>query len=128
MTKRILARTVFGSVIACAVFAILVSLSGFDAHATVSMGGDKKPQSTADHSQFEKLKQKFETGPEVTRACISCHTNAAKQLHKTTHWTWEYENPATGQRLSGHNQHAGAEDGGDEGRACRKGQPEIERH
>lgn len=55
--------------------------------------------STADHSQFEALDQKFETGPDVTKACLGCHTEAAKQIHKTTHWTWEYENPETGQLL-----------------------------
>ncbi len=43
--------------------------------------------STADHSKFEELQQDFKSGPEVTQACLSCHTEAAKQLHKTTHWT-----------------------------------------
>jgi octaheme c-type cytochrome (tetrathionate reductase family) len=55
--------------------------------------------STADHSKFPSLKQKFASGPEVTKACLECHTNAAKQIHKTTHWTWEYTNPDTGQKL-----------------------------
>jgi len=60
-------------------------------------------QSTADHSQFDVLKQKFETGPEVTKACLSCHTNAAKKIHKTKHWTWEYKNPKTGQTVGKRN-------------------------
>lgn len=55
--------------------------------------------STADHKKFEQLQQKFQTGPEVTRACLECHTNAAKQIHKSKHWKWEYENPITGQIL-----------------------------
>ena len=59
--------------------------------------------STADHSKFEELKVKFESGPEVTRACLSCHTDAAKQIHKTKHWTWDYENPVTGQRVGKRN-------------------------
>ena len=54
---------------------------------------------TADHGKFKELDQDFKTGPEVTKACLSCHTEAAKQLHKTKHWTWDYLNPATGQRL-----------------------------
>lgn len=103
MTKTLLARFVFGSVIACAGFAFLLSLAAIEADAATSMGPGSTPQSTADHNTFEKLKQKFETGPEVTRACISCHTNAAKQLHKTTHWTWDYTNPETGQRLGKRN-------------------------
>jgi octaheme c-type cytochrome (tetrathionate reductase family) len=56
-------------------------------------------QSTADHSKFKELQQEFKTGPEVTRACLGCHTEAAKQLHKTTHWTWAFRHPVTGQEL-----------------------------
>lgn len=44
--------------------------------------------STADHTKFEQLKVQFNSGPEVTRACLSCHTEAARQIHKTMHWTW----------------------------------------
>lgn len=55
--------------------------------------------STADHSQFEALNKDFKTGPEVTAACLSCHNQAAKQLHKTTHWTWAFENELTDQTL-----------------------------
>ncbi len=54
---------------------------------------------TADHSKFKELDKDFETGPEVTRACLSCHTEAAKQIHKTKHWKWEYLNPDTQQTL-----------------------------
>ena len=43
---------------------------------------------TADHSKFEVLKAEFNSGPEVTKACLSCHTEASAQLHKTIHWTW----------------------------------------
>jgi octaheme c-type cytochrome (tetrathionate reductase family) len=43
---------------------------------------------TADHSQFEILKQDFQSGPEVTAACLTCHTEAAHQLMQTSHWTW----------------------------------------
>ena len=45
--------------------------------------------STADHAQFEELQRPFATGPEVTVACLECHTEAAKQIQATTHWTWE---------------------------------------
>lgn len=43
---------------------------------------------TADHSKHEMLKQEFSSGPQVTEACLSCHTEAASQFHKTIHWTW----------------------------------------
>ncbi|MFO7542495.1 MAG: tetrathionate reductase family octaheme c-type cytochrome [Thiobacillus sp.] len=55
--------------------------------------------STADHSTFKELQQDFKSGPEVTQACLKCHTEAAKQVMKTPHWTWEYLNPATEQKL-----------------------------
>lgn len=58
-----------------------------------------KQDSTADHSKFKELQRSFENGPEVTRACLECHTEAAKQIHQTKHWKWEYINPQTGQKL-----------------------------
>jgi octaheme c-type cytochrome (tetrathionate reductase family) len=54
---------------------------------------------TADHAKFKALQQDFGSGPEVTKACLTCHTEAAKQIHKTQHWNWEYVNPATKQVL-----------------------------
>ena len=43
---------------------------------------------TADHSKHKALQQEFKSGPEVSRACLSCHSEAASQFHKTIHWTW----------------------------------------
>lgn len=43
---------------------------------------------TADHKDFDKLKQDFQSGPEVTRACLSCHNKAGEQVSETIHWTW----------------------------------------
>jgi hypothetical protein len=43
---------------------------------------------TADHSKHQVLQQEFKSGPEVTKACLSCHSEAASQFHKTIHWTW----------------------------------------
>jgi hypothetical protein len=43
---------------------------------------------TADHSKFEALDKDFTSGPEVTEACLSCHNEAAQQIHQTIHWTW----------------------------------------
>lgn len=47
--------------------------------------------STADHSTFESLQEEFDYAPDVTAACIECHTEAAKQVHQTFHWTWAKE-------------------------------------
>ena len=60
---------------------------------------DGPSTSTADHSKFAELDRVFHSGPEVTEACLGCHTEAARQIHKTQHWTWEYQNPDTGQLL-----------------------------
>ena len=43
---------------------------------------------TADHTKHKALQQEFKSGPEVTKACLSCHSEAATQFHKTIHWTW----------------------------------------
>ena len=66
---------------------------------TLSGMADAANTSTADHSKFKELQQPFATGPDVTKACLSCHTEAAKQVHKTKHWTWEFLNPENNQRL-----------------------------
>ncbi len=58
---------------------------------------------TADHSKFEALKGPFADGSEVTKACLSCHTEAGKHFMKSIHWTWDYTNPKTGQKLGKHN-------------------------
>lgn len=65
--------------------------------------GAVKKDSTADHTKFKELQREFADGPAVTRACLECHTEAAKQIHTTKHWQWEYENPQTGQLLGKHN-------------------------
>lgn len=42
-----------------------------------------------DHSKFAVLQQKFETPQEVTKACISCHNQTAKDIMNGNHWNWE---------------------------------------
>ncbi|MGP1679689.1 MAG: tetrathionate reductase family octaheme c-type cytochrome, partial [Burkholderiales bacterium] len=68
------------------------------AHAASDPDSAKLLKSTSDHTKFKALQQYFDSGPEVTKACLTCHTEAAKQLHKTEHWKWEYKN-AQGQIL-----------------------------
>ncbi|WP_211097387.1 tetrathionate reductase family octaheme c-type cytochrome [Herbaspirillum sp. ST 5-3] len=69
------------------------------AHAATDQLPARLFKSTADHGKFTALQQDFKSGPEVTKACLSCHTEASKQIHTTQHWKWEYRNPATGQLL-----------------------------
>jgi octaheme c-type cytochrome (tetrathionate reductase family) len=55
--------------------------------------------STGDHGKFRELKTDFKSGPEVTRACLRCHTEAGKQIMATKHWKWEAINPNGEQAL-----------------------------
>lgn len=41
-----------------------------------------------DHSRL--LNGPFKTGPEVTKACMQCHEQHAKDFMKTQHWTWSF--------------------------------------
>lgn len=59
--------------------------------------------STADHSKFEKLKGPFEDATQVTATCLKCHTEAAKQVHSSIHWHYQFDQPETGQRLGKRN-------------------------
>ncbi|MDE2292448.1 MAG: hypothetical protein KGL53_10225, partial [Elusimicrobia bacterium] len=45
-------------------------------------------RAAADHSKFAELKGPFRSGPQVTRACLRCHPDAARQVQDTAHWTW----------------------------------------
>ena len=42
-----------------------------------------------DHSDI--VKGPFESGREVTQACLECHEDAAMEVAQTVHWTWESE-------------------------------------
>ncbi|NJL50761.1 MAG: tetrathionate reductase family octaheme c-type cytochrome [Blastochloris sp.] len=59
----------------------------------------KRTGSTADHSKFESLKGPFASAPEVTKACVACHTEASKEVMKSIHWTWATTHPGSGQEL-----------------------------
>jgi octaheme c-type cytochrome (tetrathionate reductase family) len=61
------------------------------------------PDSTTDHSKLKPLMRDFASGPEVTAACLQCHTEASDQVMHTLHWKWDYANPDTGQRLGKRN-------------------------
>jgi octaheme c-type cytochrome (tetrathionate reductase family) len=38
----------------------------------------------------------FTAGPEVTKACLDCHEQQAKDVMKTVHWTWQEKQEAPG--------------------------------
>lgn len=45
--------------------------------------------SSTDHSSL--LPGPYETGSEVTQACLTCHEDASYEVMQTVHWTWESE-------------------------------------
>lgn len=51
-------------------------------------------RTTADHSKMQDLRKTFDSGSEITEACLSCHSKADDQLMHTIHWSWlsPYEN------------------------------------
>ncbi len=77
----------------------LVAVAAALALAGLSQAAQARGWSTADHSKFKELQGPFANAEEVTKACLSCHTKAAKQIHATTHWKWKFDNPRTGQQL-----------------------------
>lgn len=87
-----------GTLFPAVIFSTLVFIAG-TALATQETPSKKPYTSTADHNEFKELQKPFATGPEVTKACLGCHTEASKQLHKTKHWNWQFTNPDTGQVL-----------------------------
>jgi len=54
---------------------------------------------TADHAKHDILQQEFHSGEEVTQACLTCHSEAASQFHKTIHWTWLDPNVPKAQQI-----------------------------
>ncbi|RMH00043.1 MAG: tetrathionate reductase family octaheme c-type cytochrome [Chloroflexi bacterium] len=44
------------------------------------------------HTDHTPLMQgPYETGSDVTKACLDCHPTAVQEVMQTTHWTWESE-------------------------------------
>ena len=61
------------------------AISGVAPEKTAVTGKKIVAQPTADHRKFKQLKKEFKRGSEVTKACLSCHTEVAKQVHDTIH-------------------------------------------
>ena len=64
-----------------------------------SLDESRSSKSTTDHARLKELQGPFESGSDVTRACLECHNNAGHQFIKNKHWTWRFTHPKTGQEL-----------------------------
>lgn len=67
--------------------------------SVTKLGEKVEDKSTTDHSKLKALQGPFSSGPEVTKACLSCHNKAGHQFIKNKHWTWKHHNEKTGQDL-----------------------------
>ncbi|MBN1303733.1 MAG: tetrathionate reductase family octaheme c-type cytochrome [Anaerolineales bacterium] len=47
------------------------------------------PQALVHTDHTKIISAPFETGSDVTRACLECHQAAAFEVMQTSHWTWE---------------------------------------
>lgn len=99
-------RALFGVVLALALMPLTTPAQARSNWPTPPVEGDAAQQvsgpltgGSADHRKFEALKGPFAAGPEVTKACLTCHTETGHQFMKNIHWTWDYKNPSTGQQL-----------------------------
>jgi octaheme c-type cytochrome (tetrathionate reductase family) len=81
--------------VATALFIGWLAMAG----AGVASAAEGAKGSTADHSKFKELDKEFQSGPEVTKVCLSCHNKAAEQIMHTQHWKWEFVNPQSKQLL-----------------------------
>lgn len=57
------------------------------------------PAPRVNHREFPLLRREFQSGSEVTAACLTCHSGVAQEVMQTTHWTWEFESPIDGELL-----------------------------
>ncbi len=49
------------------------------------------PQRVPETDHTALLKGPYASGSDVTRACLECHSDSARQVMATSHWTWEGE-------------------------------------
>jgi octaheme c-type cytochrome (tetrathionate reductase family) len=59
------------------------------AKAASANPSDYLPEKTVHVDHADIVNGEFKSGQDVTRACLDCHEDAAVDLMKTTHWTWE---------------------------------------
>ena len=47
-----------------------------------------KLTTTADHSKFKELQREFKTGPDLTKACLTCRGSGAVRKAALFGWLW----------------------------------------
>ncbi len=52
---------------------------------------ERKPVASVDHTKLQALQREFGKPQDVTRACLSCHTERHREVMASSHWNWERE-------------------------------------
>lgn len=93
-------KTAFGLALALILTGLMIgqTVSAQPGLQTAMFAGNAQGP-TVDHTQLPVLQGPFASAQDVTKACLSCHAEAANEIMHTTHWTWEYVNETTGQTL-----------------------------
>jgi len=86
MTKRTLMAGLCASVIIGS-----VGMAGAEPMEKAPLDEVKKGFPPPIIKSFRPCSRISRAGPEVTKACLTCHTEAASQMHKSIHWTWQWE-------------------------------------
>jgi octaheme c-type cytochrome (tetrathionate reductase family) len=80
---------VLGLLLTAAIILVPVILFTFDPPAAQADPWANVPDRSVPHTDHTALMPgPYETGSDVTRACLSCHEEAAQQVMATSHWTW----------------------------------------
>jgi octaheme c-type cytochrome (tetrathionate reductase family) len=82
---------VFGLLATVAASAVPVASIGPRAAAGADDPWAAMPPTAVHTNHGDIISGPFASGPEVTRACLDCHAEAASEVMATTHWTWESE-------------------------------------
>ncbi|WP_456386210.1 tetrathionate reductase family octaheme c-type cytochrome [Profundibacter sp.] len=99
MSIRILQKLVVAGAVLLAFTAGSMAQEQSTAQSSVAATSPAGTGSTADHEKFPILQREFTSGPEVTAACLTCHTEADDQMMHSIHFKWEFDNERTGQHL-----------------------------
>lgn len=89
MRKIILSLLIVFSLILGIVYLIKPGETESESLSSLKINAGKKIKPTTDHSKLEALQVNFNSPQEVTKACMSCHTEAHKQVMQSNHWNWE---------------------------------------
>lgn len=81
-------RVLAGAIFVVAILAAAVVVAMLQAPKPPDSPWSKMPTPPTPVDHHALITQPVQTGPEVTQACLECHPNEAKEVMKTSHWTW----------------------------------------